>query len=417
MSNVYSPVGFLRKAFKERALLAQYFSKQEVLSDFDFQLMRKADGQAEKDMAGDVPENNFDTLLDAWLSIPTEQRENLELDFHEISGLATARGVAGLVAQAQRQEGENLVQIFLDKKLDSHFSRAFWVFNEKHQYWDSALRYYHIDKIHDSKWRRRPDICEQKPADVSKAALTDFGKQLGAHFKSKEARGEFAVVDYIQRVVSNKDGTDKVIDYFFASLEDYPQKENEVVTKQQITEMEERSRRPIFEVIFAYCQTDDTLDVYFKGVAKHLQDMQRIFAKAILRTDLPQFVRLKESYKLATLENNELTFVTSKDMGVEAVYVKTIKVVMGGGRETLLLDAGTEHKPKAAYKLLARLKEAMPTESFELKSINVIVSFDSKQAGSKGRDFWITPPHTCGLGQTGQDAVIRQILVDSGIQL
>lgn len=417
MSSVYSPVSFLRKAFKERALLAQYFATKDVLSDFDFQLMRAADGAGEKDMAGDVPENSFETLLEAWLKVPIEQREDIELDFQEIAGMATERGVAGLVAQASMQGKEGLIAFFLDKKLDSHFARAFWAFNERHQYWDSALRYYHIDRISDSKWRRRSDIGNHKKADTSSTALESFGKQLGAYFKSKEARGEYCIVDYISRVVAGKDGKDKELDYFFANLEDYPQKEPEWVANQQTSEMTSRSRRPVFEAIFAYCQADDTLDIYFKGVAKHWQEMQKIFAQAILHIELPKFERVKESYQLTALERNGLAFVTSAEMGVESVYVKQIRVSMADGRESMLLDAGTEARPKAAYELLERFKEAMPNESLMLKSINVIVSFDSKQSGVKERSFWVSPPHTCGLGQTGQDAVIRQILVDSGIQL
>ena len=90
MTRHYSPKSFFRHA--PNAMLTKYFSKQGVLTEYDF---------------SEVSETKIEPIYQAWLSLPDAQRGEMERDFREIDALACEGGVQAIMDEAEWHD-ENL---------------------------------------------------------------------------------------------------------------------------------------------------------------------------------------------------------------------------------------------------------------------------------------------------------------------
>jgi len=79
MARQYNIKKFFRAA--PNALLARYFKKRKVLTDFDFKTLK---------------EGNPDPLVAAWLELPDKQHAKMEAQFQEIYALSCQQGVKAI---------------------------------------------------------------------------------------------------------------------------------------------------------------------------------------------------------------------------------------------------------------------------------------------------------------------------------
>ena len=69
--------------------------------------------------------------------------------------------------------------------------------------------------------------------------------------------------------------------YFFAYPEDFALSEVEWVHRS----LSIRPRHPAFEIIFVYCQAEGSLDIFAPRNGKYIDELQQMFAEAILKLD------------------------------------------------------------------------------------------------------------------------------------
>lgn len=254
MSRDYSPTHFYLRT--PNLLLERYFKEhQNVLHDIPFKKLKDNKEAAE-------------LIFRAVLSLADCKQAQIEAECREIESMAFHGGITALIDEATNHPHFDKTFPEAINQFDGYHAKAIWAYLEHPKYWHAATSILHAQNITESFWKRRNDL-HHLPPSVNKAAVKELGKILSYYFRDKEGRGRHCKIDVFRR-------HDK--EYFFAYLSNFGQSDVEWAGNT----LELRARLPTFEIIFVYTQSEGTLDIYALGNTKYINDLQKIFADAIL---------------------------------------------------------------------------------------------------------------------------------------
>lgn len=386
MSRHFSPKRFFRDVPGE--FLERYFKEKSRLVDFDFSKMNESGIGA------------LNVQLDA---LPEDQRNEIDQDFSEINSLACEGGIQAILDDAEFWGEESALLEGMAASKSFH-ERAFWIFLEHRKYWGVANAFFHADSIHTRFWRKRINL-PKSPANVGLENIELLEKNLVKFFHDKEGRGNNCKVDCYKR---------GKLDYFFAYPEDYPQ--NRMVWKQR--ELKRQAETPAFEIIYIFDPEEGTLEVYLDGSRKIVPELQTIFSGAILDFELTGDEQDNRVYELNKLKMPEGGFQYSPESGITCVAVKKLRLKMVSTNQRITLEADPSQNSQVVYEMLDKLKKSYPIDSLVVTQVGIIVTFaaSANRSKPKTRTFDISWPNSCSLKHDGNDKVIRQMLVDSGLE-
>lgn len=382
MARNYSPKSFFRHA--PNAMLMKYFSKHDVLTEYDF---------------SEITETKIEPIYQAWLSLPDTQRGEMERDFKEIDALAEG-GVKAIIDEAE-WHGENLAETL--SKLEGFHEKAFWVFLDRPKYWPAARAFCHADSIGSSQWNECRTI-NHSSARVDDASIRDLERIL-IHYFHEEGRGKNCTVDCYRR---------GKLDYFFAYPEDYAQASIEwdgpTFTRP--------ARHPAFEIIFVYSQDEGKISLYMKGNRDTKKEVRALFADTILGLELGEFVEDDRVYDLSPLQDSNPPFQFSPDSGIQSVAIKKFRLAINGTKERITLEANPSQNLNAIYELRDKVCQSIPLSQMTITQVGILVTYvpDPETGRTNTRSFDINWPNSCSLKHDGKDATIRKMLIASGIE-
>ena len=384
MARHYSPKSFFRHA--PNAMLKRYFDKHGVLTEHNF---------------SEITETKIEPIYQAWLSLPDAQRGEMERDFKEIDALACEGGVKAIMDEAE-WHSENLAEA-LDEH-DGFHDKAFWIFLERPKYWSAASAFCRADAISSSQWNECRTI-NHAPARVDNADIRNLEKILSNYFHNKEGRGKNCTVEPYRR---------GKLDYFFAYLKDYTQASIEFEGET----FNRPARHPAFEIIFVYSQDEGKISLYMKGSRDTKKEVRALFADTILGLELGEFVEDDRVYDLAPLQDNNPPFKFSPDSGIQSVAIKKFRLAINGTKERITLETNPAHNQNAIYELRDKLCATIPLSQMTITQVGIVVTYapDPETGKSGTRSFDINWPNSCSLKPDGKDAVIRKMLIASGIE-
>lgn len=383
MARHYSPRSFFRHA--PNAMLKRYFAKHGVLIEHDF---------------SEVSETKIEPIYQAWLSLPDTQRGEMERDFKEIDALAEG-GLKAIIDEAEFH-GENLAELLSEH--EGFHEKAFWVFLERPKYWPAARAFCHADSISSSQWNECR-TTNHSSARVEDASIRDLEKILSHHFFNKEGRGKNCTVDCYRR---------GKLDYFFAYPEDYA---HASIDWEGAT-LKRSARHPAFEIIFVYSQDEGKISLYMKGSRDTKKEVRALFADTILGLELGEFVEDDRVYELAPLQDSNPPFKFSSDSGIQSVAIKKFRLAINGTKERITLEVNPEHNHNAIYELRDKLCQTIPASQMTITQVGILVTFvpDPGTGKKNTRSFDVNWPNSCSLKHDGKDAIIRKMLIASGIE-
>jgi len=239
---------------------------------------------------------------------------------------------------------------------------------------------------------------------VDEEDIDQLAKAISHYFNKSEGRGRNCKVEPYRKVETEKE-------YFFAYPEDYGQSGVEWERNSLTT----RPRHPAFEIIFVYCEAEGSLDIHAPKNTKAVPELQKIFAKAILKLEtLADGTIDKRVYDLEPLADPNFEFQFPVGSGISDAIVTKIRLTLKhGSRRRILLEADTKHNAMAVYDLLKELDP--PPYYITLVSIKAVFAATAgERAGSK--TFNITYPNSCNLNHEGRDNIIRKMLATSNIE-
>ena len=90
---------------------------------------------------------------------------------------------------------------------------------------------------------------------------------------------------------------------------------------------------------------------------------------------------------------------------------------MTGTKEKITIEANNSRNPNAVYDLYDKLKARLPEQDLNVTHVGLLATFDEVVGNKqKTKQFSLTFPNGCSLKHTQDEAILRQILVDSGVQ-
>ena len=390
MARHYSTRSFLRQM--PNALLARYFQGRRLFDNIDFAAMK---------------EGKPDELFAAWLSLPDDQRNEMDAEFKDIFELSCEKGFRAIIDEAswQIREDPNALASFVEmlSALSNHYERAMIAFLDHNPFWRGATRFYHADTL--SYWRKRKNLQHQIAA-VDEDSLQQLAALIRQYFHHTEGRGKNCVVEPFRR---------GELDYYFAYPEDYSQQSIEWVDG----EFDRRPHNPAFEIIYVYSQKEGALDLNFRGSYKAIESLQGMFATAILKLDkLQPDPKDKRIYDLSPLLQRGFDFTYDPGTGIEEVAVKKLRLssrVKKGDR--IMLEADTSKDRDAVYALLDQIGKTIPLNMYDLTqaelAVSVVIDPDKP---AKRVTIRITYPNSCSLKYDKLGLKLRAMLVSSGIE-
>lgn len=386
MSAKYSTRNFFRNV--PNALLFEYFKRQNILQKYDF---------------SHVTENKIDPIFKAWKELSDEQIRKMEIDFQNIYKMGCAGGIKALIDEAGWHNiDEDIVALLEEHK--GHLAKAFWIFLERSQYWNGGVYFLRADKVAKNRWQEWY-INTQIPATLGDTDIKALEKHLTTFFYNKQGRGKNCKVEVYKR---------GELDYFFA----YPEDFSESSMEWKGTQLESITRTPAFEVIFVYSQKNQKISLYMTGAAKEKVEVRSIFTDTILGIYGGDFVQQKQVYELQSLKNKKLKFVYSPNTGIEKVIIKKLRVKLKGMDGRITIESFSDQNPLLVSELKEKIEQIIPESTMEVDYAQITVFFaddPSLPSQSKTRTFELSANSANSLDHEGRDAIIRQMLMDSGL--
>tara|TARA_R110002072_G_C7966658_1_gene534364 strand:- start:4238 stop:5416 length:1179 start_codon:yes stop_codon:yes gene_type:complete len=381
MASQYSHLHFFRRVPNE--LLSRYFEARDVGLEIEWEKLKPTE---------------MEPVLDGFLQLEDTQQAEIEAEFQDIHALASEGGVRALLDEAAFHGDDGFCEAL--EALDGFHAKVMWAFLEKPLYWRGASMFLHADNVSASYWKKRNDL-PALPPHVEDDDISALAKAISALFR-KEGRGKNCKVEPYRR--HNRE-------YFFAYPEDFAQLGIEWVSNTLKT----LAHHPAFEIIFVYCEKEDSLDIYAPRNTKAVPELQRIFAKHILKLDtLADGSIDKRVYDLAPAQNAEFSFTIAPELGITNAAVTRMRLTLKSNKkQRITLEADAATNPKAIYELRDKLN--LPPHF--ITQLAVKVTFEA-EAGkrAKSRTFNITYPNSCALNHDGLDLKIRKMLAASGIE-
>ena len=382
MAVQYSNRQFFRKT--PNSYLGRYFASKGLLGELEFDKLK---------------ENDVETLQNALAGLPDEQIASIVAEFQDINALACEGGIVALVDEALFHQDSEFVEAIA--KIEGFHAKTIWAFLEKPSYWRGAALFLHADNVSPSYWKKRNDLpsvaAQVEPHDVEALA-----KSISDYFSSREGRGKNCMVEPYRR--NEKD-------YFFAYPEDFAQSSIEWVSGK----LKNQAHHPAFEILFVFCESEGSLDIYAPRNSRAVADLQSLFAQHILK--LPALAKGqvdKRVYELSPVTDPSFTFKIEPSSGIDKVLVTRLRATLKSDKKKrITVEADAYKSPNAVYDLLDTLK--LP--DYFVTQVTIKVVFERVgTARVKTKTVNITYPNSCALNHDGNDLKIRQMLVQSGLE-
>ncbi len=194
----------------------------------------------------DITEKDTDVLFTVFTQLSEDQQAQIEAEFQDIHAMACEGGITALIDEAHFYDDHSFVEDIAE--IEGFHAKVMWAYLNKHDYWLGATMFLHADSVSSSYWKRRNDLPQVVP-NVDEKTVKALASAISQFFHSNDGRGRNCLVEVYRRL-------DK--EYFFAYPEDFGLSSVEWVSDALKT----RARHPAFEIIFVYCESDGSLDIY-----------------------------------------------------------------------------------------------------------------------------------------------------------
>tara|TARA_R110000851_G_C13101874_1_gene568643 strand:+ start:6936 stop:8120 length:1185 start_codon:yes stop_codon:yes gene_type:complete len=383
MSGQYSPKQFFRKVANK--FLIDYIEQKGI--DFDLDLYS-------------IYDHEVDIIFRAFIKLDEATRRAMESDFQRIHALANDGGIVALTDEAREFDNFNFLETI--HSICGLHNKAMWAYLDSPDYWQAASMFFQANSIPSASWKTIKGLpVLQSPFKETEIKL--FSTAIGEYFFNKEGRGKRCKIEHYKR---------GRFDYFCAFPEDFAKSEIEWIRDT----LQDLPHTMAFEIIFVYCQDECTLALYAKKNAKNICHLQRLFVENIIKAQLTNFIPVLENktYDLEALVESNFNFVTAAESDIFSVQILQARSTCKLNPKSHLTIAECPNKNKnAVYEKLSELK----LSDRYISEVSLKVSFIPRPNKTKQtRNFTITMPDKCTLGYFGDDLIIREMLIASGIE-
>jgi hypothetical protein len=353
-----------------------------------------------------LKKRQIDPIFAAINALPDDRRQPLDEDFRNIDSISTPGGISQIIEEA-RFQGFDIIETLLP--FASLIDRAAWACLHHRPVFDAAIRLAVRELLPGRYWKRRLPVKALPGSDLH-GAIKPLETAISTYFTEQERRGKACQVDYLKR---------GRLHHFFAYPEDFPASPL-AWTAQGLSP---NRYRPAFEVLFVFDDIAGWLDIYCEAGKQTVQQLHSIFAKTVIALrDLPQVA--KPAYTLEGLKRPNFQFLRAPDSPIGDVRLKRLTFAVRGESTKISIETDPVTDRLALHQQIDQVFSVGRAEPRRIalgqtKVIGATFTAKIDQGSGKAartRTFDITT-RSCALKYEGHDLLLRQMLVDSGIDV
>lgn len=272
---------------KEQSVMSKPFDPRKILKRINNSLLRtffELHGGLPGVPWDEIREHQMEPVYSAWQDMPEDRRRHVHVILHDINELADDRGLKVLVEEMQRSIPVNFDEF---EALTGQADRAMWAYLNSRNAFSIAAQFARAEALATGRyWVKRNELPQQmiEMKDPLKTALQDGLAQF--HW-DRQMRGKHCVIEYYERANGCQ--------YFFAYLDDYPDKQ---LIFDDAGHMVPREDRRAFEHVFVFDPSDGSLEMFARGGKTVYGPLQQIFCKATLGLDVDPADPVRPAYTL-----------------------------------------------------------------------------------------------------------------------
>ena len=342
-------------------------------------------------------------MYEAWLRLDEDSQRAADSDFAAISRLANDAGRGVLVEEGNFHKLDLAADL---AEFGDTTDAVLWTFIAHPRVFDVATLFYAADAIGSRSWQKWKGLGQSTPKD-DQASCRILAERLREFFLTKQGRGRHCKVEVYQRGGSY---------YYFAFPEDYARAEQDFDEHGNLVK---RTHSPVFQVVFVFSPSNGALDTSAPGGRLVVEKLMALAVETLLGTERPDAIKDDRAYDLELLRAKDFEWKYPASSGISSVGVKALRLSAKSAKERIVLEADS---PAAVYGLADRLAGSkdrpgpIPHDSVFLTKATIRVEYGAI-GGKRGghREFTVTWPNLCNLGQDEKDRTLRQMLISSGI--
>ena len=385
MATNYSPKHFLRQV--PNPLLKAFFDRRGELTEVAWD---------------ELGEMDADPVFEAWQTLPEKARAEVERTFRSVSDLSSAQGLQTLIEEGQFHRVDLSAGM---NQLRGLHEKVFCVYLNHERVFVSAGRLNRADHLNGRYWRRRTDLPAKKP-DITHPTRELLAAAISKYYRDHQGRGEHCKVEvYLRR---------EKIHYFFAYPADYA---DTVIIYNDLGALERQVQKAAFEVVFAYNEASGTLDLFVQGDKDLRHDIEEIFARLILKEELPTESAARQPYELNGLRSRDFDFPTDPEDSIQEVRVKALRLsIVGPGFGRITFESDARRKRGDIYDLMEKSLNKVRMDAEAINVTRAVMDVVYANGGRpKTENFYISYPDTCSLKDTPEHLKIQEYLRRWGI--
>ena len=347
MAKQFDPRRVLKQV--SNSMLQQFFTRHGVLKDLAWE---------------DLAETHIEPLFEAWQQMPEGQRVAVQLILQDVNELADDRGLRVLAEEVQNGAPERVDEWSV---LESQRDKAMWVYLNLPEAFAEAAMFARADALAAGRyWVKRNSLPKQKPV-ADEGCRAALAQALSEYYWPTQLRGQHCLVEHYQRA----NGTD----YFFAYLDDYPDRH---LVFNESGEMVPRSDRYAFDNVFAYSPQDGTLELYAHGGGEVTTALQGLFCRTVLDTEIDPDDAAKAVYQLDQLKARSVRLPTDPADRIAEVRIRSLRLeVVGSPRRRITLDADPRGERGDIHQMIERYlnSERLPLSALRVIHVRIGLTF------------------------------------------
>lgn len=362
-----------RKLLKQIAnpLLREFFTRRGELSDVPW---------------NDLTEHKIDPIYEAWQALPEPQNLAIQGILRDVNELADHRGIAAMAEQVSGRYPDRVDEfVALAGKAD----KAMWFYLNVPEAFSEVAMFARADALAAGRnWDKRNSLPRQTII-VDDAMKTRLAAALTGYYGPEQMRGRHCVIDHYAR--------DNGSEYFFAYLDDYPDKHMVFEAQGQPIL---RSDRYAFDNVFVYDGNEGCMESYAPGGRKVREPLEAAFCQAVLGIEIDPASPLKPSYTLDHLLQSDLPLAIEPEDGIEEVRITRLRLVPPGSGGYIEIKADPRNHRNDIHRKVERWLKSefiVPGSTRVVQATFSIRFIHDGQGRQQVLTFDVSAPHTCNL--------------------
>jgi hypothetical protein len=374
----FDPIRLLKELSSE--LLRELFV-HEGIDDF---LLRR-------DSAGNEP----GVVHSDWDSLSDVDREKLYVSLPEIHALSHEAGLRVLAEQLEWICPENVSEF---QAIESRADKVLWAWLYARDAFEEAAIFVRADTLAAGRYWKRWNGLPPKPITVTDEQTSRLQDALRDYYWPRELRGQYCRVHHYSRCNG--------IDYFFAYLDDWPDRTLVFDLRGQ---MESRSERFAFTNIFAYDPAHGCIDLLAKGGRSVHLKLRELFCRSVLKLEVEDEKPLMPAYQLNSLLADDLALPTDPADGIAAVRISRIRIAPKGGDRPVRYEEIGFHQDATLTIVRNELNRLLRHLNLSRDQVTVSEAAFQLHFQSSGRSrartmsFYVSSPNSCDLKSKSEE--------------